>query len=141
MSEASRAHALQHAATVHAGSGDAATTLETAEAFHEFIIGGAEPAAAPVKVAAPAKGIVKAAAKAPAKAPKSTPVEDAEAEAAEGDVTKEEVGAAIEALLNANMRDEAKALFKKYKAVSLSGLKPEDYAAVKAEAEDLAMNA
>ena len=142
MSEASRAAALAHAALVHQGSGDAIGTLETAEAFHSFIGGGenakvAPPAktAAPVKAAAPAKPAKKAA------PPVVEEDEEEEApEAAEEGVTKEEAGEAIEALLNANLRDKALKIFAKYKAKSLGGVKPSDYAALKQDAEDALLN-
>ena len=136
MSEASRAAALQHAAAVHHGSGDPVSTLQTAEEFHNFIVGGnigetkqAEPAKAPkaAKAAAPAK--------APKPAPEPTPEADEDA------VTKEQIGESIEAMLNANLRQKAIALFAKYGAKSLSGVKPEDYAALKGEADDLLLNA
>jgi hypothetical protein len=130
MSEASRASALQHAAAVHHGSGDSAAALETAEAFHAFIVGGEAPAAKPVKAVKP----VKAAAKAPpAVVDDDTPAGD--------EVTKEQVGEAIETLLNANMRPQAIKLFAKYGAKSLSGVKTEDYAAIKQDADDLMLNA
>lgn len=136
MSEASRAAALAHAAMVHQGSGDGTATLETAEAFHSFIGGDAMAPAKSAKVAPTVKAPVK-----PAK--KAAPVEDdaaEEPEAEEGDVTKEQVGEAVEALLNANLRPQVIKLYAKYKAKSLSGVKPEDYAAVKQDAEDLLLN-
>lgn len=138
MSEASRAHALQHAATVHAGSGDAATTLATAEAFHDFISGSPE-AEAPAKT--PAKAAVKAPVKAPAKAAVKTPVVEDDAAAEEGEVTKEQVAEAIEALLNNNLRAKAIALFAKYKAKSMSGVAESDYAALKQDADDALLSA
>jgi len=131
MSEASRATALQHAASVHHGSGDSEAVLATAEAFHSFIVGTPEaPAAAAAKPAKPA------AKKAPLKAP--LPVDD---DAGGEEVSKEQVGEAIEAMLNANLRPAAIKLFKKYGAMSLSGVKPEDYAAVKQDADDALLNA
>lgn len=137
MSEASRAAALQHAAAVHQGSGDPVATLKTAEAFHTFI----QRSEGNANVLPATKGPPKVAAKAPAKAAKAAPpVEEAEVPEDSG-VTKEEVGEAIEAMLNANLRPAAIKLFKKYGANSLSGVKPEDYAAVKQEAEDTLLNA
>ena len=135
MSEASRAAALQHAAMIHQGSGDPVAALETAEAFHSFITGGngaAEPAPATAKpkVASKPATVTKPAAKA---APQPEPDADA--------VTKEQVGEAIEAMLNADMRKQAIALFKKFGATSLSSLAEEKYAAVKEEAEGLLLNA
>ena len=139
MSEASRAHALAHAAIVHTGSGDAAATLETAEAFHEFMSQDSDaPAAKPATKPAAAKP---AAAK-PVKPAAAKPPADADDEAGEGeegDVTKEQVGEAVEALLNANLRDKAMGLFKKYKAKSLSSIQEKDYAAFKQDAEDALM--
>jgi hypothetical protein len=139
MSEASRAAALQHAASVHHGSNDAAATLETAEAFHSFINSGnaGETSAAP-----PSKPAKVAKAAAPAKQkPAPEPEVEADDEPAGDEVTKEQVGESIEAMLNANLRTKAIALFAKYKAKSLSQVKPEDYAALKAEADDLLLNA
>jgi hypothetical protein len=133
MSEASRAIALQHAASVHHGSGDPEAALATAEAFHSFIVGTAEaPAAAAAKPAKPAAK--KAAAKTP-------PPVDEDAEPAADEVSKEQVGEAIEKMLNANLRPAAIKLFAKYGAKSLSGVKPEDYAAVKQDADDALLNA
>lgn len=140
MSEASRAVALAHAATVHYGSGDAEGTLVTAELFHAFIGSNGE-ANAPVK-ASSKPAATKTATKPTTK--KAAPPEDdaAEEEAAESGEgpTKEEVGEAIEALLNANLRDKVIKLYAKFKAKSLSSVKPDDYAAIKQEAEDLLLN-
>lgn len=144
MSEASRAAALQHAVTFHAGAeGD---VLETAERFHTFITGdSAAPAKTPPKVAAASKTPVKTPAKVAAKAtpPAAEPEADAtdEAPADEGEVTKEQVAAAIEELLNNNLRTKAIALFAKYKAKSMSGVAESDYAALKQDAEDAMLNA
>lgn len=133
MSEASRAAALQHAAMIHQGGGDPVAALETAEAFHAFITGG-EDIKQPAK-AAPAKAPAKATqAKAATKAvAQPEPDEDA--------ITKEQVGESIEAMLNADMRKQAIALFAKYGAKSLSGVKTEDYAAIKQDADDALLNA
>jgi len=136
MSEASRAIALQHAAAVHHGSGDSQAVLETAEAFHAFISGGTPAEAPPVKVLEKKKAAPKAA---PAKV--APPVVEEDAEPAADEVSKEQVGEVIEAMLNANMRKQAVELFAKYKAKSLSGVKPEDYAALKQDADDLLLNA
>jgi hypothetical protein len=139
MSEASRAAALAHAATVHYGSGDAEGTLATAELFHQFVAGNAEAATKP---AATKPAATKPAATKPKKA--APPVDEDAAEeepTTESDgPTKEEVGEAIEALLNANLRDKVIKLYAKFKAKSLSSVKPEDYAAIKQEAEDLLLN-
>jgi hypothetical protein len=136
MSEASRAAALQHAAAVYHGSGDQEAVLATAEAFHAFITGNGEEAA-------PAKPATKTAAKAVKTAAKAKPEPVAEpvAEPDEDAVTKEQVGESIEAMLNADMRKQAIALFAKYGAKSLSGVKPEDFAAFKQDADDALMNA
>lgn len=132
MSEASRAAALQHAiASNHATDPD--LVLEIAEKFHAFITGG-EDVKQPAK-AAPAKAPAKATqAKAATKAvAQPEPDEDA--------ITKEQVGESIEAMLNADMRKQAIALFAKYGAKSLSGVKTEDYAAIKQDADDALLNA
>jgi hypothetical protein len=137
MSEASRAIALQHAAAVHHGSGDTEMVLATAEAFHDFIVGNtgaATQSAEPVKVLEKKKAAPKPAKVAP-------PVVEEDAEPAVDEVSKEQVGEVIEAMLNANMRKQAVELFAKYKAKSLSGVKPEDYAALKQDADDLLLNA
>jgi|HubBroStandDraft_1064217.scaffolds.fasta_scaffold233872_2 hypothetical protein len=135
MSEASRAAALAHAAAVHHGSGDAIATLETAAAFHAYISPAApEPEAAKPKPATPAKP------KPVAAKPKPAPVEE-DAAPEEGEVTKEQVGEAVEAMLNADLRVKAQALFKKYKATSLSSLSVEHYAAFKQEADDALLGA
>lgn len=141
MSEASRAAALAHAATVHYGSGDAEGTLATAELFHAFVSGDGA-ATAPAKTAAkaaPAKAPAKALAKKPAPSAHDDAAEEEAAETGDGP-TKEEVGEAIEALLNANLRDKVIKLYAKFKAKSLSSVKPEDYAAIKEAAEDLLLN-
>jgi hypothetical protein len=138
MSEASRAAALQHAAAVHHGTGDTPAALAAAEAFHNFIVGGNT---GETKQAEPAKAPKPAKAAAPAKAPKAAPEPEPEPEANEDAVTKEQVGESIEAMLNANLRTKAIALFAAYGAKSLSGVKPEDYAALKGEADDLLLNA
>jgi hypothetical protein len=135
MSEASRAAALAHAAAVHHGSADPGGTLITAEAFHAFITGAAEETAKPTKPVA-AKAPPKPAK--PAK-PVAPPAEEDAPD--ETEVTKEQVGEAIEALLNANLRPKALGLFKKYGATSLSSLSADNYAVVKQEAEDILMSA
>lgn len=149
MSEATRAAALAHAALVHQGSGDASGTLETAEAFHAFIATDATAKGTTAKTPAATKpAATKPAATKPAATKKVVPPVDDDAaeeepgeeeEATEGEATKEAAGLAIEALLNANLRDKAMGLFKKYKAKSLSGVKEEDYAAIKQDAEDILM--
>ena len=134
MSEASKAAALAHAATIYAGSGDSVGTMAAALMFHEFIVGAD-------KVEAPKPAPAKPAAAKPTK-PVAEPEPDSDSDApAEGEVTKEQVGEAIEQLLNANLRKAAIALFAKYGAKSLSGVKPEDYAAIKQDAEDALMAA
>src|ERR1700677_4954530 len=123
MSEASRAAALQHAAAVHHGTGDSFSTLQTAEEFHNFIVGGntnfiVGGNTGETKQAEPAKTPKAAKAAAAPKATKPAP----EPEADEDAVTKEQVGESIEAMLNANLRTKAIALFSKYGAKSLSGV-------------------
>jgi hypothetical protein len=130
MSEASRAIALQHAVATIGNTADHAAVLTAAEAYHSFITGNAEAPAKPVKASKPAAPVKQA----------TKPVE-ADTAADEDGVTKEQVGEAIEAMLNANMRTQAVALFAKYKAKSLSGVKTEDYAAIKQDAEDALLNA
>jgi len=137
MSEASRAIALQHAVALHHGSGDLDAARATAEAFHDFIVNkdqGEIAEAAPVKVLEKKKAAPKPAKVAP-------PVVEEDAEPAADEVSKEQVGEVIEAMLNADMREQAVELFAKYKAKSLSGVKPEDYAALKQDADDLLLNA
>jgi hypothetical protein len=138
MSEASRAAALAHAAAVHHGSGDAVATLETAAAFHAYI----SPATPEPTEAAKPKPATPAKPKPVAAKPRPAPVEEEEdAAPEEGDVTKEQVGEAVEAMLNADLRVKAQALFKKYKATSLSSLSAEHYAAFKQEADDALLGA
>lgn len=129
MSEASRAAALQHAAALFHGSANPEAVLDAAEAFHTFIVGGGD-ATAKATPAKTAKAPAKVAAKVVAQ---PEPDEDA--------ITKEQVGDSIEAMLNADMRKQAIALFAKYGAKSLSGVKPEDYAAIKQDADDALLNA
>jgi len=136
MSEASRAIALQHAAAVHHGSGDTEMVLATAEAFHDFIVNQVSPVDQAVTPAKTAKAPKKAA---PAKV--VPPVVEEDAEPAADEVSKEQVGEVIEAMLNANMRKQAVELFAKYKAKSLSGVAQSDYAALKQDADDLLLNA
>lgn len=52
-------------------------------------------------------------------------------------VTIEEVRAVLSAKMEGGKRKEVKALLMKYDSGKLSGVKPEDYAALKAEAEAL----
>jgi hypothetical protein len=151
MSEASKAAALAHAAAVHHGSGDAEAALATAEAFHQFITGGAGDVGQSNSSTAKREATKPAAPKKPAKpATKPVPpadddVTDEEApdtETEDGEeVTKEQVGESIEALLNANLRKEAIALLGKFGAKGLSGIKPADYAKVKAGADNLLLSA
>ena len=136
MSEASRAIALQHAVALHHGSGDHDEALFTAQAFHDFIVNQVSPVDQAVTPTKTAKSPKKAA---PVKV--APPVVEEDAEPAVDEVSKEQVGEVIEAMLNANMREQAVELFAKYKAKSLSGVKPEDYAALKQDADDLLLNA
>jgi hypothetical protein len=138
MSEASRAAALQHAAAVHQGSGDPVATLETADAFHAFIVGASNGAGEPAPKAAAPKATPKPKG---AQVPKPAPPKEPDPEPAGEDVSKEQVGAAIAAMLNANLRNQAIALFAKYKAKSLSGMQSSDYAAILQDAQDALLNA
>lgn len=77
-----------------------------------------------------------------AKAGKAAPVETAAPESSAAPVeapavTIEEVRAVLSAKMEAGKRKEVKALLMKYDSGKLSGVKPEDYAALKAEAEAL----
>lgn len=134
MSEATKSQALAHAIAFLAGSTqDATDAIAVASHFATFIEGAAEaPAKTPARVATPAPK--------PKPKPKPKPApepEEAEGEVAEEDVTKDEVGDAIQALINADMVEEATALFTKYKAKSLGKLDPKYYEMVKEEAEAL----
>lgn len=159
MSEASKAAALAHAVSHHQTMDDPATVLNTARMFHDFIVSetapkaavpatkaavtAAKPAATAVKPTA-AKPVATAAKKPVAAKPEPEPEAEeteVETEVAEGDASKEDVAAAVEALLNADMRDAAKDLFKKYNAKSLSALGEENYAAFVNDANDLLMSA
>ena len=64
-------------------------------------------------------------------------MQEVETEAA----SKAEAGAALQNLIAGGKRSEAVAMLKKYGASSLSGLKPEDYAAFIAEAEEVLLTA
>lgn len=130
MSEASRAAALQHAAALYHGSANPEAVLDAAEAFHAFIAGAGD-----------VKQPTKPAATKPAAKPKAAAKPEPEAAPDEGAVSKEQVGESIEAMLNADMRKQAIALFAKYGAKSLSGVKAEDYAAIKQDADDALLNA
>lgn len=158
MSEATKAAALAQAVIFHKGDGGSMSdVISTAVAFDSFLAGAeapatakaaaavkalttpakAAPAAVPSKAATPAK---KPAAK-PAPEPEAEAEEEDAAEAVEGDVTKGDVAAAVESLLNADMRDKAKELFAKYKAKSLSALPESSYAAFVNDANDLLLSA
>ena len=138
MSEATRAVALQHAVATAAGEGVDAV-LEAAHKFHAFMVSDTHPTApatpaTPAKPAAtPAKPAAKAATK-PAKSEEQIVAEAvakgaAEAEAAaDAAPTKEDVGKAIQSMLQANKRAEAVALLKEYNASSASGVPPGSYA-------------
>ena len=77
-----------------------------------------------------------------AKVGKATPAETAAPESPAASVeapavTIEDVRAVLSAKMEAGKRKEVKALLMKYDSGKLSGVKPEDYAALKAEAEAL----
>lgn len=150
MSEATRVVALQAAIALAAKGAEAETVLTTAAEFEAFLsLSGDTPAKGAQKAAAPTKAATKPATKpVPAKKPTKPPVDDdAEPEAeetteeGEGEegLTREEVGASVAKLLNNDMRDQAIALFKKYKAESLGSLKSEHFAAFKQDADDALM--
>lgn len=71
-------------------------------------------------------------------APAKAAVPESPAAAVEApSITIEEVRAVLSAKMEAGKRKEVKALLMKYDSGKLSGVKPEDYAALKAEAEAL----
>jgi hypothetical protein len=131
MSEASKAAALAHAIMIHGGAANPEEVLETAQRFHEFISGADASPPAKATKAVVKKALAKAAAQ---------PAEEAEDETVEGP-TKEEVGEGIQAMLNANLRKEAIALFKKYKAESMGSVNPKDFAALKSDIDDALLSA
>ncbi len=152
MSENLRVIAL----TAAAGLGDAKTVLAGATAYHTFLTGGAATPAAAAGAGKPAATTAAAGKAATGKKP--TPEEKAAAalaakqaaEAAAEDAgdgtdaegpTKEEAGAAIKALMAANLREQAKELLAEFGAAALSGLKPEDYGAFIEKANELLMAA
>lgn len=131
MSDATRAIALTEAVKVTtAAGGTADDALATAEKFHTFMQGDTAPVAAP-KPAAP-----KPAAKPAAAKPKQTEEQAVAAATAvsepEGEPEGEQidepttVGGAVEQLLKRNLRPAALTLLKKFKATSVSGVKPAD---------------
>jgi hypothetical protein len=143
MSEATRAIALANAVAIHGGKADAATVLETAESLHSFLMGDAVQAASQPKAAT--KAATKPTTAKPVKAkpqPELEPEPEPEVEddaPADGDdgVTKEACGEALTALLEANLRTQALALFKKHGASSMGSLSPAKYAAFVVDAENL----
>jgi hypothetical protein len=139
MSEATKSTALAHAIAFIGTSGDPDEVMQVAAKFAAFIEGAAE---APAKPAAPKAAPAKAATPAPKPkkaAPEPEPEETEEEAETEG-LTKEQVGESIQALIDADMIDEATAIFKKYKAPSLGTLNPKYYEKVKAEADALLLN-
>jgi|HubBroStandDraft_1064217.scaffolds.fasta_scaffold20570_7 hypothetical protein len=152
MSENARAIALQHAVAV---SKTPAEALATAHSFHSFLTGGAADAPAPTGAAAgkaatgaaAGKAATKTAGKAATpedKAAAALKTQNAAAAAAQdagedGAAAKTAAGAAIKALINANLRDECKALLEEFEAVALSSLKPEDYEVFTEKANELLM--
>ena len=148
MSQETRAVALAHAITFHAGKAGLAGVLEAATTFNNFLN-------ADSGVVLPNPVVTKEAevneAPAPKKAgrpPKAEKAEKAEKAAPEPEVekepegpTKEDVGKTVEAMLAANKRKEAIDLMKKYKATSVSSLGASDYAAFIEDCESVLMSA
>jgi hypothetical protein len=140
MSEATKSTALAHAIALIGKDGDPEEVMQVAAKFATFIEGAAEMPAnrIPPKAAAPVKGAAPAAK--PKKAAPEPEPEETEEEAETEGLTKEQVGESIQALIDADMIDEATAIFKKYKAPSLGKLDPKFYEKVKAEADALLLN-
>jgi nucleoid-associated protein YgaU len=141
MSEATKSTALAHALQHHHGlASEDSEVIATAAKFAAFIEGAAEAPAktAAPKTAAPAKAATPA--PKPKKAAPEPEPEETEEEAETEGLTKEQVGESIQALIDADMIDEATAIFKKYKAPSLGKLDPKFYEKVKAEADALLLN-
>ena len=145
MSQETRAVALAHAITFHAGKAGLAGVLEAATTFNNFLN-------ADSGVVLPNPVVTKEAevneAPAPKKAGRPPKAEKAEKAAPEPEVekepegpTKEDVGKTVEAMLAANKRKEAIDLMKKYKATSVSSLDASNYAAFIEDCESVLMSA
>jgi hypothetical protein len=135
MSEATKHMALVQAIALFSKVGALpGVILDTAAQFDAFLTGTAQPKAA--KVVAPATK--------PAKPAKPPVVEEDDEDDADADeeveaedepeddeegITKEQVGEAIAALIDNDQKDDAIAILTKFKAKSLSSLKPESYEA------------
>lgn len=156
MTEATRTIALQAAAQVLAGNGDADLVLAAAEKFHAFVVADLVPPTASRATAGSQKpqtlpgsatkppGKAPAAPKPAAKPPVKTEEQVADEALAGGgenayEANKEGVGAVVAALIakGAEARKEAIALLKKYGATSVSGVKESDYEAFVAEGSEI----
>jgi hypothetical protein len=143
VSEATKAVALQHAVAIHGQIGDHAPILATAKALDAFMnsenpSGAAKvatPAAKPATPTTTTKAPAKVATPAKTAPKKAAPPADDDAPEADGP-TKEEVGESVQAMLDADRRDEAVALFAEYGGKSLSTVPPENYAALKQALDD-----
>lgn len=136
--------ALAHAIALHGKSGaNASDIIDSANVFHDYIVGeGTAPAkpAKAVKAAPPATKPVKPAKPAPAADDEDEDETEAEPDADEDDdedggVTKEHVGEALAALIDNDQKDDAIAILKKHGAKSLSSLDKQHYEKVKALAD------
>jgi outer membrane biosynthesis protein TonB len=142
MSQETRAVALAHAITFHAGKAGLAGVLEAATTFNNFLNADSGVVLPNPVVAAEAEK-PKAEKPAKVKAEKAKPAPEPEPEVAdepEGP-TKEDVGKSVEAMLAANKRKEAIALMKKFGATSVSSLDAKNYAAFLEESEAILMAA
>lgn len=159
MTDATKAISLQEAVKAHSVTGDldADNIVKTAKTFEAFFYPNnpaapaqtssrptppapakavpgaknktpAERAAANKTTAAPA-GEDAAAAAAVAEGTAAAAAEDAAGDAEPAGPTKQDVGDVVAKLLAANKRADAQNLLKKFKATSVSGVKPADYAA------------
>ena len=142
MSQETRAVALAHAITFHAGKAGLAGVLEAATTFNNFLNADSGVVLPNPVVTAEAE------APAPKKAGRPPKAEKAEKAAPEPEVekepegpTKEDVGKTVEAMLAANKRKEALDLMKKYKATSVSSLDASNYAAFIEDCESVLMSA
>jgi len=139
MSQETRAVALAHAITFHAGKAGLAGVLEAATTFNNFLNADSGVVLPNPVVTTEAEAPAPKKAGRPPKAEKPAPEPEVVKEP-EGP-TKEEVGKAVEAMLAANKRKEAIALMKQFKATSVSSLDTKHYAAFLEEAETILMAA
>lgn len=146
MSEATRVAALSAAVSIAPkGTTEASVILELAMEFDAFInasdvakaakaVKALTTKAEPEKVPTKKKTVIEPVSESEeAEDPKEIE-EEADEEVKEDGPTKEQVGEAIEEMLNANLRDELKAMLKRYKATSLSSIPKEKYPAFLKEA-------